>query len=200
MKSLQDFPKVIKTERLELRFLEPTFDNAKCVFDIACRNKKHLVFMPWIQHLKSVEDELFWLNDCSKQFGIKWLDPFGIFVAGKCVGTVGFHDIHPLNDRLRLGEFAYWLDEKAVGNGYMTESVRALEKLAFLDFGFERIQIRCDSANTRSEAVMKRCGYTFESKIRHNMIDANGDIRDTLVYSKLREEYKQSSREGKYVN
>lgn len=65
----------------------------------------------------------------------------------------------------KFGEIGYWLSNTAEGQGYMTETVKALDNEAF-KAGLESIFIKNDLQNLRSCHVAERCGYAFE-KIVH---------------------------------
>ena len=72
----------------------------------------------------------------------------------------------------------------------MSEAVSALEAACF-ELGFNRVEIRCSSLNTRSASVPKRLEYCHEGTLREEMIE-NGKPRDTLVFAKLRSQAKTS--------
>ena len=45
----------------------------------------------------------------------------------------------------------YWIRVSAQGQGYVTESVRLLCKLAFITSAAQQVSIQCEAANTRSD-------------------------------------------------
>ena len=101
-------------------------------------------------------------------------------------GVVDFFDYH---DKHKAAEIGYWLINEAVGNGYMIEAVRTVERAAF-ERGVNRIQIRMDTRNIRSLNVAKRCGYHLDGTIRSAAWeDYFKSYRDEHVYSKLKSEW-----------
>ena len=76
--------------------------------------------------------------------------------------------------------------------GYMTEALRILEKEVFENLKLNRIQIKCDERNEASFGVAKKCGYQYEGKFREDSFSEHfNDFRNTLVFSKLKSEYKK---------
>jgi len=50
------------------------------------------------------------------------------------------------------------------------------------------VMIRCDAENARSAAVPRRLGFTQEGLMRRDSAAPNGELRDTLVFSLIRED------------
>lgn len=86
-------------------------------------------------------------------------------------------------------EIGYWLRRSAEGHGYMTEAVALLCGLAFGTLEAQRVVIRCDRENTRSAAVARRLGFIQEAMLRNETRDAEGRLRDTLLFSQTPEDY-----------
>ena len=70
-------------------------------------------------------------------------------------------------------EMGYWVRTSCAGKGYVTEAVIGLRDFAFDVLGARRLQIVCNTANTRSTAVAKRAGFelegTLHSAARHHL-------------------------------
>ena len=68
-------------------------------------------------------------------------------------------------------------------------------KLAMLAHAFEggalRVEIRTDGRNDRSQAAIAKLGAVREGVLRRQKRLWNGDIRDTVVFSILKEEWPQ---------
>ncbi len=56
----------------------------------------------------------------------------------------------------------YNLDEREQGHGYMTEAVRATVRFAFSEWHLHRVAANYMPRNTRSAAVLERCGFRIE--------------------------------------
>jgi ribosomal-protein-alanine N-acetyltransferase len=72
------------------------------------------------------------------------------------------------------------------GKGFITEAVNAVTRYAFQVLGARRVEIRCDSENTKSANVPHRLGYELEGKFRNDNLKChNKGTRDTLVFSRV---------------
>jgi RimJ/RimL family protein N-acetyltransferase len=116
---------------------------------------------------------------------ISWPDPegacgYGIFGAcGALVGAIGLHDsIGP--GALEMG---YWCEIQHVGRGIITRSAGALTDIALALPGIERVEIHCDEANLRSQAVPRRLGYRL-NRVERRPVRAPADSGLGMVWIK----------------
>jgi RimJ/RimL family protein N-acetyltransferase len=116
--------------------------------------------------------------------------PVGVFELrnGRLLGGSGLHRI---NWNIRTFEIGYWLRRSAHGYGYMTEAVQLLTRMAFDTLAANRVEIRMDTRNTRSEQVPKRLGFVLEGTLRNNIPDMAGQPRDTHIYALIPDEYRR---------
>ncbi len=178
---IKTFPSEVIGQNIKLVKLSPVLENAKIVFDIIVANRDE--FRPWLEWTDSVqkpEDELPVLegDKDSAEWFIQW--------NKKIVGRIGFVNLSKNNN---FGEVGYFLDKRAGGRGIMTDAFVLLEKNAFENWGFNRIEIKIDSDNVKSLGVARRMGYTKEALLRQDHF-INGVYRDTVLFSKLKSEYK----------
>ena len=200
---IKDFPTIIKTERLEMRQLEPTLENAALVFD-ALKNedpedfkfnpttafdpqlKKNQIILP-----ESVEDMLETMKEktiwCT---GDTYNDPgatYYIFLDDK---LIGFRRIHWNESFKTLQSSEAWLVKSARHNGYAKESMDAIEKLAFVDFEANRITRQCNAMNVQSAKSIERSGFHLDGIARQSIVNPDGYFGDNMMWSKLKSEYK----------
>jgi RimJ/RimL family protein N-acetyltransferase len=64
-----------------------------------------------------------------------------------------------------------------------------LLEFAFDTLKMERVEFRADNENTRSINAMKSIGCTIEGVLRSNTYKPNGDRRDSIVLSILKDEW-----------
>jgi RimJ/RimL family protein N-acetyltransferase len=117
-------------------------------------------WMPWAQQpatLDSIqtflrEAESDWNDGREFQFVLRREDVRAV------VGCAGLH--------ARVGPYAleigYWLHVHEVGHGFATAVARALTDQAWSLRDVDRVEIRCDAANTRSAEIPKRLGYRLD--------------------------------------
>ena len=78
-------------------------------------------------------------------------------------GTIGFHTVSDVN---RSAEIAYDLSPDYWGRGIATKLCEAVTTWAFAHYGFKRVQGTVLESNSRSEAVLRRCSFSYEGLLR----------------------------------
>lgn len=177
---------VLHTERLVLRRF--TEDDAEAVYALA---KDPTVGPPagWKPH-ESVEESLEVLRTIFLPS-----DSFAVTEAetGRLAGAI---ELAP--DRYRpdanSNELGYWLGTPFQGRGLMTEAAEAVITYGFLQKGLAQIGICTDPVNRRSRRVISKCGFIFEGRIRRTYKIYDGSLRDSLLFSLLREEWEERHR------
>ncbi|MBQ3696027.1 MAG: GNAT family N-acetyltransferase [Alphaproteobacteria bacterium] len=187
-----NMPEKIESERIVLLRPHPaTFELAKEIFAKVELSRNTLRdWLPWVDGTKTAEDEFSgWLiNWCKKH----WEEGkgFAYVIRGKenneLLGAIDLMEYDETNKSALIG---YWLSDDAVGHGYMTEAVRAVESQGF-KLGLNRIIITNDVENIRSANVPKRCGYHLDGVMRQDRWDDRWQsFRDSNVWSKLKSEW-----------
>jgi RimJ/RimL family protein N-acetyltransferase len=74
------------------------------------------------------------------------------------------------------------------GTGFNRRAKDMMLRRAF-DCGYRRIEFRVDARNARSQAAMTKLGATREGVLRADRITWNGHVRDTVLFSILRDEW-----------
>jgi ribosomal-protein-serine acetyltransferase len=184
------FKEQLKGKRILLRQTKPTLDTARRMFEQVEINRKHLApWLPWEKFTKKVEDSMKYLFDKEKETNEGKKIEYGIYVEGEYVGNISMFDI---NQTKKSGEIGYWISKEFAGKGYVTEAVKVLEAYFFRTIKLNRIQIKCDEKNTASKRVAEKAGYVFEGKRRQDSYcEYYKDFRNTLVFSKLKSEFKK---------
>lgn len=177
------FPSPVETARLIIRFPEPEdyeVLNAAILETWEGLNK----WMPWAIAPPSLEESLQVCTTMSAKcaegtdfplFGFR-RDTGDFVLAG---GT------HVMNTAIPSYEIGYWCRKRYEGQGYVTEAVQAMTATLFGHMGANRVYIRCDSRNDRSQAVALRCGYILEGEHLHDDRDNAGGLRNTRFYSRI---------------
>ena len=188
-----NFKEQLTGNRLTLRQTHPTREMAEFIFKAVDSCREHLrPFCPWEKNDDSVENVMKYLENKEAQVKAGERVEYGIFITKSDI-YIGNIQVFNISKTDKNGEFGYWLVEEATGNGYMTEAVLILEKYCFEELDMHRIQITCDALNEASAKVIKACEYTYEGTLREDMYNEYKDImRNTLMFSKLKWEYKGS--------
>jgi RimJ/RimL family protein N-acetyltransferase len=185
---LLDVPERINTARFILRCPQKG-DGA--VINAALRETLDELqpWMPWAQAAPLLDESEVYCRRNHARFRLREDLPYFIFERepngseGVLVGSTGLHRI---DWSVRRFEIGYWRRTGLGGHGIATEAVQALSRMAFDRLDARRVEIRMDNTNTASARVAERAGFTFEGLLRHDMLNAAGEPRDTRVYSRVR--------------
>jgi N-acetyltransferase len=115
--------------------------------------------------------------------------PFIVFDkrTGEWAGSTRFYDIQFSHQTLQLGYT--WYGKKFQGTGLNKRCKYLLLQFAFNALEIQRVEFRADANNERSIAAMKSIGCTVEGILRSNTIKQDGNRRDSIVLSILRNEW-----------
>lgn len=188
-------PEHIETKRLYLDIpTKPTFSLASEIFEEVSFSRNTLgAWFPWVEGTTLPEHTFLYLTGwCEEHYktGVGYAYTIHSKETGKFLGMV---DLMQINEGRKSAEFGYWLSDRATGNGYMTEAVRAIENVAFAS-DINRIIIQNDTQNTRSINVAKRCGYLLDGVMREDRIRADGSFRSTNIWSKIKSQWEEEKR------
>jgi RimJ/RimL family protein N-acetyltransferase len=101
--------------------------------------------------------------------------------SGRAVGITTFRDVDERHRTLEVG--GTWL-----GRPWWRTAINTEAKLLFLGHAFEalaanRVAIKTDIRNERSQAAIARLGAVREGVLRHQYVRRDGSLRDTVIYS-----------------
>ena len=82
-----------------------------------------------------------------------------------------------------------WYIPAVQGTKVNPECKYLLMKHAFEDWGANRVQFVTDVNNIHSQRAILKLGAKFEGKLRNHKIRADGSVRDSMVYSVVRNEW-----------
>ena len=106
---------------------------------------------------------------------------------GALVGSTRYLNIEAAHKRVEIGHTWY---NPAVWAGPVNPACKyALLQYGFEALGLNRIELKTDIANTRSQAAIAKLGALREGVFRRHMIRADGSLRDTVYFSIIREEW-----------
>ena len=107
--------------------------------------------------------------------------------SGRAVGSTSYFDISAADRRLEIG--STWLGAPARRTGINTECKFLLLRHAFETLGANRVQLKTDARNVRSQAAIERIGATKEGVLRAHMVMTDGFLRDSVMYSVIASEW-----------
>jgi RimJ/RimL family protein N-acetyltransferase len=102
---------------------------------------------------------------------------------------IGGCGVYVSNIDSREGWIGYCLNRQFWGQGYATETARALLEFGFNNLNLHRIFATCDPANIASAHILEKIGMQYEGHLRENVY-CKGGWHDELLYAILEEEWK----------
>jgi N-acetyltransferase len=101
--------------------------------------------------------------------------------AGRVVGMTTYMNVDAPNRRLEIG--STWYRASVQRTPLNTECKRLLLGHAFETLDCIAVEFRTHVLNTQSRKAIERLGAKLDGILRRHMIQPNGTIRDTVVYS-----------------
>ena len=106
---------------------------------------------------------------------------------GVLVGSTRYLAIEPEHRRLEIGHTWY---APQVWAGRVNPACKlALLRYAFESLGFNRVELKTDNRNLRSQAAIAKLGATREGVFRAHMVRRDGSLRDSVYFSIVRDEW-----------
>ena len=106
---------------------------------------------------------------------------------GHIVGTTSFLDLSIIDARVEIGHTTYM--PRVWGTKVNPACKLLLMAWAFEECGMNRVQLKTDIRNERSQAAIERIGATREGVLRMYQRRQDDSIRDTVMYSVLAHEW-----------
>lgn len=107
--------------------------------------------------------------------------------TGRLAGSTRYMNMEMAHRRLEIG--STWNAPEFQRTGVNTECKYLLMTHAFEDMGLNRVELKTDKLNLRSQNAMRRIGAKEEGTLRRHMVTWSGRIRDTVYFSVIREEW-----------
>ncbi|KAJ3024972.1 UNVERIFIED_CONTAM: hypothetical protein HDU68_007586 [Siphonaria sp. JEL0065] len=103
--------------------------------------------------------------------------------SGSIAGLVGVFNV---NWTTKYGTIGVWFVPSFEGRGLATEVGARLVDFAKDELGLDRIAWMCDVRNEKSANVARKLGFHFEGVLRKEYLGPQGELTDTMVFSKVR--------------
>lgn len=159
---LCDFSMPIRTKRLSLR---PVMAGDGRQLNQAVRESiaELKKWMPWAQVVPTIAESEETARRFYADYILRKAFHLGVFQEAHFIGMVGFNAV---DWAVRSAAIGYWCRQSAVGQGFITESVKNLAQYAFQEMKLLRLTILCDDENVKSAAVAERVGFILETRAK----------------------------------
>jgi len=115
--------------------------------------------------------------------------PFAVIrlADGLTLGTTRYYDMAAVHRRLAIG--STWYIPEARGSNVNAEVRWLTLSHAFETWRVNRVELITDPRNLASRAAMKLLGAVQEGVIRRHLVYKDGRVRDSVLFSIIREEW-----------
>lgn len=107
--------------------------------------------------------------------------------TGAAFGSTSLFDVDLAHKRAEIGHT--WIGASHRRTAANTEAKLLLFAHGFDVLGLNRIQLKTDARNLRSQRAIERLGAVREGVLRKHMVVQDGYVRDSVVYSVVRDEW-----------
>jgi RimJ/RimL family protein N-acetyltransferase len=114
---------------------------------------------------------------------------FAIIVDKQLAGSIGI--VSKTGIYRKNFEIGFFLSENLWGKGIATKAIKAATSYAFRDFDIVRVYAESFADNAGSRKALEKAGFRLEATLKKSIIK-NNIIKDSCIYSVLREEFKFS--------
>ena len=180
------FSEVLKTERLTLRGYRE--EDAAGVLKLANENHGLLIReFAQIAGLRTLAEAALFISEKREQRIAARTFCYGIWRIG-AEDQIGQIQVKSVAWEIPAAELGYFIIEAQQGNGYATEAIRAILRLAFQELGFERIFVRILPTNRKSLALANKLGFQPEGVLRRAFRCGLGELHDVHYLSLIQGE------------
>ena len=106
---------------------------------------------------------------------------------GELVGSTRYLSIEPAHRRLEIGHT--WYAPRVWASDINPACKFMLLRYAFDTLGFNRVELKTDIRNLRSQAAIAKLGAVREGVFRAHMVRPDGSLRDSVYFSVIRDEW-----------
>ncbi|MEO6244008.1 MAG: GNAT family protein [Opitutaceae bacterium] len=160
-------------------------------FEALARNGADLEVWRWMPSLRSDPQESVrvWRDTVLPMQSRGELAAFAIIdlARGEAVGGTTLFDYSEAHRRIEIGYT--WLAKPVWRTGINTECKYVLLRHAFETLGMNRVQLKTDARNQRSQAAIARLGAVREGVLRSHMVMHDGWLRDSVMFSIIASEW-----------
>jgi RimJ/RimL family protein N-acetyltransferase len=153
----------------------------------SCQDER--IWTHMVQTLQTKEDVQAYVEQALVNRGAGTAYPFVIVLraTNEIVGSTRFFDISTAHKSLELGHT--WLHPSFWRTTVNTECKYLLLAYCFEQLQYQRVQIKTGHENIQSQKAIERIGAKKEGILRNHMIRQNGEVRHTVMYSFVQEEW-----------
>jgi N-acetyltransferase len=143
----------------------------------------------WFTSVPDPGSVLTYIRDAAKGQAEGHMLPWAVrdLATNTIVGSTRYHDIVPAIDRVEIGYT--WYAARCQRTNVNTTCKLLLLEHAFDSLGCAVVGLRTDNFNFRSQKAIEGIGAKKDGVLRRHQARRDGTVRDSVMYSILREEW-----------
>ena len=173
--------KEIHTNRLLLR--KYRLSDAGEMFENYANDDRVTKYLSWKTYSK-LSDIIPFLEMSIKDYEKMGTYHWAIEYEGKMIGRIAVMSVDDLRNNCEVG---YCIGYEFWNKGITSEALAAVISFLFKEVGMHRVLAKHDVENPASGEVMKKCGMTYEGRLKEYYLRHDGTYSDALVYGIVNE-------------
>ena len=183
------FPELLETERLVLRRYRSA--DAAGILELVDKNRARLVqnFSPMANALFQGEDVKSFVEDKTEQWNAGRAFCYGIWfkISKQQIGQLQVKNV--MWD-VPSAELSYFIDSSSERQGFATEAISGILRVALEQLDFKRIFVRIIPSNQGSIALANKLGFKHEGLHRNAFRCGFGELHDVHYFSVTMEDFR----------
>jgi len=184
-----NFPELLETDRLVLR--RYTVADAPEILELVDKNRDRLLhnFSEIAKNLSSDEDVESFTADKAEQWNARKTFCFGIWCkdSNELIGQLQAKNIMW---SVPSGELSYFIGGSFQRQGFASESVSAMLRVALGQLGIRRVFVRIIPSNKESILLANKLGFKHEGLHRNEFRCGLGELHDVNYFSMTSDDFK----------
>jgi RimJ/RimL family protein N-acetyltransferase len=149
----------------------------------AAQDDRVWAWLPWARPRTKADVAAYLKGERAIAFPFAQVDA----ASGRAVGVTTYRDVDEEHRTLEIG--GTW-----IGRPWWRTAINTEAKLLFIGHAFEalaanRVALKTDIRNERSQAAIARLGAVREGVLRHQYVRRDGSLRDSVMFSIVPEEW-----------
>jgi RimJ/RimL family protein N-acetyltransferase len=183
------FPELLETERLVLRRYRSA--DAAGILELVDKNRARLVqnFSPMANALFQGEDVKSFIEDKTAQWNAGRAFCYGIWlkISKQQIGQLQVKNV--MWD-VPSAELSYFIDSSSERQGFATEAISGILRVALDQLDFKRIFVRIIPSNQGSIALANKLGFKHEGLHRNAFRCGFGELHNVHYFSVTTEDFR----------
>lgn len=190
--SRENFPELLKTDRLVLRRYRPA--DSPGILRLVSSDRDRLVReFAQIAALRTLEDAASFVSEKREQWNERKTFCYGIWRNDQA-DQIGQIQVKNISWQIPGAELGYFIGGTWQQCGYATEAIHALLRFAFLRLSFERVFVRILPDNHRSLSLVQKLGFRSEGLHRSAYRCGFGELHDVHCLGLIQDDYRKLER------